>query len=212
MYKYILLDWDGCLAKTLDLWLNAYLDVFEEEGIKTNVSEVVQRAFGQREKGMENLGSKDPNVSWAKVVALVEKNMTTLELYENVPILLEGLKNNNKKIALLTSSDKKTISEPIKRLRVEKYFDVILTKDDVVNRKPDPEIFLKGLERIGGNKDEAIVIGDSYHDVRGGKNAGIKTVAFYPRENEKFYARKELEIEKPDYFITDLKDLLKIVE
>jgi len=210
-YKYILFDWDGCLAKTLDVWLSAYATVFKSEGIQVTEEDIIRKAFSQREKGMEIIGSKDPVSSWAKVVDIVNQNVRNVNLYLNAERVLKEIKIASKKIGLLTSSDKQTVMPAILNNNLHKYFDVIITKDDVVNKKPDPEQINKALGILNGNKDEAIIIGDSYHDVQAGKNAGISNVMYYPEENKKFYTDEDIKKENSDFIINDLLDLVKIV-
>ncbi len=212
MYKYILFDWDGTLAKTLDVWLNTYKEIFLSEGLFPTDAEIVVNAFGQREKGMENIGSKNPSESWDKVVARVNSEIQDVPLYENATEVIAQMKIKNMKLALLTQSDKATVMPAIDKNQLAQYFDIILTKDDVVNKKPDPEIFLKALDKLGASKSETLVVGDSHHDILGGKNAGIDTVVFYPKENEKFYSILELKKGNPKYFIADLNELLRIVK
>ncbi|MBU0570099.1 HAD family hydrolase, partial [Patescibacteria group bacterium] len=155
-YKYILLDWDGCLAKTLDNWLSAYKKVFAKEGLHPTTEEVVSKAFSEREQGMVNIGSKDPNVSWSMVVDEVNKNISNVKLYKGAKTVLDALKKQKKKMALHTSSDRKTVIPQLKNHHLLKYFDTILTRDDVVNRKPNPEVLQKALKEIGGTTHQAI--------------------------------------------------------
>ncbi len=55
--------------------------------------------------------------------------------------------------------------------------DMRITALDVVNGKPDPEPYLKGLQKSGAEKNNVIVIENAPLGVRAGKNAGMFTVA-----------------------------------
>jgi pyrophosphatase PpaX len=209
-FKYILFDWDGCLVMTLHVWLNAYREVFKIEGLYPTDEEIVAKAFSQREKGMENIGSIDPNASWAKVVQIVNKDVINVPFYDGVMEMLENLKKDGIKMALLTQSDRGTIMPVIEKRNLNKYFEIILTKDDVANKKPDPEIVLMAMEKMGAKNNETLIVGDSYHDIQCGKNAGIKTCAYYPPENEKFYTIEEIKKENPDYLIRNFSELSRV--
>ena len=52
-----------------------------------------------------------------------------------------------------------------------------VTANDVKKGKPDPEPYLKGLEKAGVEADEAFVIENAPLGVKAGKGAGILTVA-----------------------------------
>ena len=61
----------------------------------------------------------------------------------------------------------------LKDSRFENYFDVIITGEDIEKTKPNPEIFLKALERLNIEPKKAIVIEDSIAGIKAAKNAGI---------------------------------------
>jgi len=213
-FNYILFDWDGCLSKTLDIWLDAYKKVVIKRGIdisKMSDFEFVEKSFGKWAQGFANLGVTDPDQAYKEAIDITMRNYANAELYSSAEEVLIELKNKGKKIALLTSAYRSWIEKPLKLYNLEHYFDAILAKDDVIKGKPDPEIVIKALEIIKGNVDESLIIGDSDLDIKAGKAAGIKTVIFYPPENERFYKRQELEEENPDYLITNFQELLKIV-
>jgi mannitol-1-/sugar-/sorbitol-6-phosphatase len=54
--------------------------------------------------------------------------------------------------------------------------DVLVTADDVVNGKPDPEPYLKGAERLGFAPAECLVIEDAPAGIEAGRAAGMKVI------------------------------------
>ncbi|MGB5818426.1 MAG: HAD family phosphatase [Saonia sp.] len=56
-------------------------------------------------------------------------------------------------------------------------FDLILTRDDVNEGKPDPEIYLKAKSRLDLNSEECLVIEDSVNGIKAGLNAGMHVFA-----------------------------------
>ena len=86
------------------------------------------------------------------------------------------------------------------------YFDEIVISGDFGRGKPDPTIFEHALERMGLNKDEAIMVGDNLMtDVLGASRAGIKTVWINRHDKE----RNEV---VPTYEITHLEQLFPILD
>ena len=59
---------------------------------------------------------------------------------------------------------------------MEGMFDVIITGDDVIKPKPDPEGLLKALSILEVKNSEAIYIGDSDADVVAGVQANVFTI------------------------------------
>lgn len=75
-------------------------------------------------------------------------------------------------------------------------FHIIVTGDEVMHGKPDPEIFLTAAKRLGVDPKECIVMEDSYAGVRAGKAAG-SAVFMIPdqaplREEDRPYITREL--------------------
>ena len=58
------------------------------------------------------------------------------------------------------------------------YFRFILSGEDFVHSKPDPEIYNKAAELLGLEKEGLMIIEDSLHGVMAGKASGIFTVAY----------------------------------
>lgn len=213
-YKYILFDWDGTSAKTLDIWLNLYKELSQK--YKVDISsltdlDLVGKAFGKFVKGFENLGFKNPVEACDEAWAMVDERVRNVEIYPNIKEVLEKLKMDGKRMALHTSSNRNMLYPAIINTNLEKYFEIILTKDDVKNGKPDPEVILKEIDFFKAKPDECLIVGDSDGDIKAGNNAGVDTVLFYPESHKKFYREEFLMKEKPTYVIHDLLELLGVV-
>jgi pyrophosphatase PpaX len=209
---YILLDWDGTLAKTLDVWLDTYKEVVNERGIEiTDELDFVEKTFGKWEKGLENIGINDPVIAFKEVLEKGEKKMLQVELYPNAELVLKELKKKDKKLAIITSSYRHLIEPTLKKYAFKDYFDLVITKDETEVGKPDPWIVNTSLKYLSGTKEKALIIGDSDHDILTGHNSGICSVLFSPEHNTKFYRKEFLMKHNPDYVISDLIELVDII-
>ncbi|MBK5133868.1 HAD-IA family hydrolase [Candidatus Bathyarchaeota archaeon] len=56
--------------------------------------------------------------------------------------ILEALKGQVK-LALASMNNKAVIKKHLKMCRLEKYFDVVLSSDEIIEPKPSPDIFMK---------------------------------------------------------------------
>jgi len=95
------------------------------------------------------------------------------------------------------------VIEELKRLEFRKYFRAIVTALHVEKPKPFPDALLIAAEKLGVPINECAVVGDSIVDLQAGKSAGAKTVAVLSG----LFSQKELEKEKPDLIIKDIKSL-----
>ena len=173
--------------------------------------EIVEKSFGTWAKGLSDLGIKEADKVYEEAKLIVDEKVKTVELYQNIKETLDQLVNKGKKLALHTSSTRNMLYPAIVSNDLEKYFRIILTRDDVKNGKPDPEVILKEMDFLNASPSECLIVGDSDGDMKTGKNAGVDTVLFYPESHKKFYRKEFLVNDNPDYVITDLLELVNLV-
>ena len=70
-------------------------------------------------------------------------------------------------------SHREQANKVLKIIELEDHFDCIITRDEVNNAIPDPEIYLDMLEKLKVNKKEAIIIEDSVSGIKAALAAGI---------------------------------------
>lgn len=104
----------------------------------------------------------------------IKKNGVPLK--EGVNELIDYLKENDYKIALATSSDREKAEYLLELVKIKEKFDYIICGNDIVNSKPNPEIFLKAAENLKVEPKECIVIEDSKFGVKAAVNAGMKAI------------------------------------
>lgn len=208
-YNNILFDWDGCLAKTLGVWMNAYKIVYAQYRVYPTELEIAHH-FGDWESP-KYFGITDIKNCINKLDELASSELKKVPLYEGAKELLYKLQSE-KRLALLSSSPRDIIREAVKYNKVKDYFEVILTGEDVVNHKPHPEMIEKGLKLLGGNKEEAIMIGDSRKDLEAANNANIDSILVYPKNHSIYYKFEELKTYKPTYIVSSLKEIYKFIK
>ena len=57
------------------------------------------------------------------------------------------------------------------------YFQSVVTREDVVSVKPDPELYVASIKRLGTAAERAVAIEDSLNGVTAAKRAGMFCVA-----------------------------------
>ena len=88
--------------------------------------------------------------------------------------IVDAFKENGIKIALATSSglDRCEILFGNAGIDYKEIFDAIITKEEVENGKPNPEVFLKAAEKLGVNSKKCVVLEDSILGIQAAHNAG----------------------------------------
>lgn len=128
--------------------------------------------------------------------------------FDGVSETLRLLKTAGMKMAIVSTKKKDMVMRGLGLLDVEGVFDEVIAMDDVVKTKPDPEPILLALNRLGATADEALMIGDNYHDIVGGQNAGVRTAGVaWSAKGEEF-----LQSFNPDFMLQHISDLLHMVK
>ena len=210
-YDYFLLDWDGNLAQTLDIWLEACRIAFENKGLQLTDTEIAA-SFGAVVEHLVRWGVKDIDATVEEMDRLAKQKLLNVTLYPDVLEVLEGLKSADKKLALITTSVHENIEHLLDKHHISHFFDVVIAGDDVRHHKPHPEPLEKALQRLGvHDKNQAVMIGDSDKDLGAATNAEIDSILFYPPEHRKFYDLGKLKQLHPTYIVSDFREVLRAI-
>ena len=88
-----------------------------------------------------------------------------IEVKKGLYDLLEYLKKNHIKMAVASSTRYKRVLSNLKSIKVDHYFDAIIGGDQIKHGKPAPDIFLKAVELLGVNEEDALVLEDSRNGI-----------------------------------------------
>lgn len=127
--------------------------------------------------------------------------------FEGVFETVESLHKMGYKLGIVTTKLRGTVNMGLKLTKLDQFFDVVVTLDDVKNAKPDPEPIEKALALLGSSPEETIMVGDNHHDILAGQNAGTKTAGVAWSLKGIDY----LQSFKPDYMLHSMNDLLTIL-
>lgn len=204
-YKYILFDWDGCLAKTLEVWLQAYKDALSRRQLFPGDTEIAHH-FGDWSIG-SYFGVKDAEAFNIEAVAWARKELAHVELYEGAYNLLVALREQNVPMALLSSGSRDIIESGIEHNNLADVFDLIITGDDTVNHKPHPEVIETALRHFKAIPNEAVMVGDSNKDIGAAQNAGVDSILVYPDSHKLFYDFNHLKSLNPTFIVSSLLEI-----
>ena len=91
--------------------------------------------------------------------------------------LLRVASDSGCRTALATMSYRKEALHVLRSLDIEQSLDVVLTREDVENAKPDPEIYLLAAQKLEVQPQDCLVLEDSPNGVRAGVAAGMNVIA-----------------------------------
>jgi phosphoglycolate phosphatase len=93
--------------------------------------------------------------------------------YEGARELLEQLTHAGVRTAVCTNKDEKSARRILSHLELMPPVEDVAGPDTFGIQKPDPAHVLRLLERMGVLPQSAILVGDSIHDVKTARAAGI---------------------------------------
>jgi phosphoglycolate phosphatase len=133
-----------------------------------------------------------------------EDALTRWALRSGVKDFLNTIKAKGIRTGLVSNVGGKTIAKALSKLNLAEFFDVVLSRNDVMNLKPNPEGLNLAVEKLGMSKDSVILLGDSLDDINAARNAGIRIMIITDGENLK----EDILAAQPDHVIQGYEELL----
>ena len=177
--KAVIFDMDGVIFDTEMVYLSVWSKVFEKYGYKMtkdiyasvlgtgreNVKKVFLDEFGNQLPIDNMYIEKDENLAMA-----IEEGVP---LKPGVYEILKYLKDKDFKVALATSALSERAFKQLRQAKVESFFNAVVCRDEVIETKPNPEIFLKAAKKLMVEPEECIVIEDSSAGIEAAFKAGM---------------------------------------
>jgi HAD superfamily hydrolase (TIGR01509 family) len=214
MVKAVIFDWDGTLADTKRAVAQSFQKVLRKTGCLVS-DEFIERRMGIGTKKTLEQALEECNVRFDDVMLenlaiekiRIQANLTEIvSLFDGAIELLEELQGRIK-IALATMSSRKVVCKLLSEKRIGGYFDAVVSADEIVKPKPDPEVFFISATKLGLKPEDCVVVEDSVFGVRAAKAAKMMCIAV----SSGAYSREELEEENPDLMIDSLVEKARVL-
>lgn len=212
--RTIVFDLDGTLIDSLGLILASYRHTMEAHLGRRMPDELWVRGMGTPLAVQMLEFAKDEREAAAMVRTYQDHNLANhdrlVRSYPGVRQAVDELRECGSILAIATS--KRAVATRL-GLRScgfpEDWFAGIVTADDVERPKPDPEPVLRALALAGEtDPSRAVYVGDSVHDMRAGRAAGVATAAVLWGPN----SRDTLAPTEPDLWVETPSDLAAVLE
>ncbi|MGG3467956.1 pyrophosphatase PpaX [Neobacillus pocheonensis] len=205
----ILFDLDGTLIDTNELIIATYLHTLEKYYPSRFQREDVIPFIGPTLH--ESFGSIDPDLVEEMILEYRAFNIANhdelVTEFVGVSETVQTLKEKGYKLGVVTTKRHDVTMKGLRLMGLDKYFEVIVAYDHVSKTKPDPEPIFKALEQLDSTPEETIMVGDNYHDILAGKNAGTVTAGCaWSIKGREYIAKYE-----PDFILENMADLLSIL-
>lgn len=204
-YKAVIYDWDGCLIRSLPVWIEAYKRTLKKVGIKATSAEII-KVLGNWE-APKLLGHPDLELANKLILGYVHASIYDVPFYPDVLTTIMTIRDRKLNVFIVTSTRRETTQLTKAFKEVENLIDFAVFADDVKKHKPDPEAINLILKKFKLKKADVLMVGDSDKDILAARNAGIDSLWFAPTENETIHDYNYLESLAPTGRVTSHKEL-----
>jgi HAD superfamily hydrolase (TIGR01509 family) len=181
MIRAIFWDNDGVLVDTEKLYFQATRELLQRAGV--TLTEALFRRISLQEGRSAFDLALEKGVSQRQIDRLhEERNRRYTELVEEGVRILDGVEETLAKLsgrvlqAIVTSSRRSHFDAIHAGTGLRSHFDFILTREDYLLSKPDPEPYRLAVTRSGFRPEECLVVEDSERGLRAAFAAGIRCI------------------------------------
>ena len=207
-FDAFIFDIDGTLTSTNQLIFDSFNFIAEKYLDRTFTDEEIIDLFGPTEdvilKEWCNEKFEEAKVDYYNYY---RENHSIAQLYPGIKEILQLLKSKNIPLGIFTGKGREASMITLKYLGVHKYFDLIVTGDDVNNHKPSAEGILKFVNHCNLIPEKVLMIGDSVSDVKAAQDAGVKIASALWDS----YGHDKVKLMCSDYYFNSVEELNKFL-
>ncbi len=194
--KAVLFDFNGVIINDESIHHKSLEELLLSENLSLQGRELWQVSVGQSDRTClrEILKLRGRFVTDEYLDKLVVKKasiyrqrlqqLVTLPIYPEVIQFIDKLHVSGYKLAVVTGSVRSEAELVLKQAEIDRYFDTVVTGDDISESKPDPEGYLLAVTRLNQLNSalhllpsECLAIEDTFSGIQSAKSAGIQVVA-----------------------------------
>ena len=185
--KAVLFDMDGVLIDARDWHYQALNRSLSHFGYHIDEDAHLMTYDGLPTKVKLNMLSKARSlpVGLHPIISELKQKYTIEIAYQNIRPsfnhrkVLSYLKRNNYKLAVCSNSIRSTIMAFLKLSRIDNFFDLIISNEDVELPKPSPDMYIKSMNIFGVEPSQTLIFEDSEHGIEAAlqSNANLCRIA-----------------------------------
>jgi len=182
MVKALLCDMDGTLLDSNDLHAECWQRCLETFGIHVTAGEVKRQIGKGGDQMLPVFVDKARLAEIEEPLNACKKKLWNAEYMDKVaPFpqareLMEAIADAGIRIAMASSAGKEELDQYLNIVGIAGLIDKKTTSDDAEKSKPEPDIFLAALGKLGLPPEQTIALGDTPWDAQSAGRAGVRTI------------------------------------
>lgn len=180
-YKAFLFDLNGTMINDMPYHVKAWYRILNDFGAKISMERTKEECYGKNHELLERIfpgrftRKEKDEISLEKERQYQQSFRPHLQLLPGLHEFLQQTYDAGIKMAIGSAAIQFNIDFVIDNLGIRKYFDALISADDVQISKPDPETYLKGAHQLNIEPSQCLVFEDAPKGVESALNAGMKT-------------------------------------
>jgi len=194
----LVFDWDGTLADSAQLGLEAFQKTFAELGVAFPLDIYEANYSPNWYSTYRALGLPENQWDRADALWLQHYGEETAPLIEGVGETLGTLHANGYRLGVVTSGSHSRVTREIELSVLNGLLDTVVCNEHIVNKKPHPEGLELALQRMNSQPEVTAYVGDAPEDIEMGKRGNVFTVGVrsnYPSSSRLLSAEPHLYLE-----------------
>lgn len=182
--KFAIFDMDGTLINSMDYWCNLGREYLYKYGITENIEDILEevgtktmsqgsKLFADNFDGLPGV----PEIISELRTMIADHYKKDVVTKPGVIEYLEALHNQGVRMCLASATDVNLVVLVMRRLGIDKYFEFMLSCEEIGKGKDEPDIYLEAARRLGCKPEEAAVYEDVFYSANTAKKAGFYTIA-----------------------------------
>ncbi len=188
----IIFDMDGVLTDSMKYHIKSWNYAFNQFNIFPSNEDFALLEGMSYKETIEHISKKynvELNQNEKDKIYSIKKNKLSeifhFEIYPLIPEFIDFLKKQNLKLALVSGANKEFVNNILNQF-FKNDFEIIITGNDVNHGKPNPEPYLKAIDKLGCKIDTIIVIENAPLGIQSAKKAKLLTLALTTTLDEKY--------------------------
>jgi HAD superfamily hydrolase (TIGR01509 family) len=180
----VIFDMDGVLTDSEPLINSAAIAMFKEKGLVVQPEDFLPFVGTGEDRYIGGVAEKyqfaldlpaAKRRTYEIYLALVPRELRS---FPGATELVNACRQNGLRIAVASSADGVKIEANLRQIGLPpETWDAIVVGEEVINKKPAPDIFLSAAARLGLSASQCVVIEDAVNGVEAAKAAGMRCVA-----------------------------------
>lgn len=205
--RAVLFDLDGTLIDSIGLIVDAMHHAFEafdgevpdDSAWMSGIGTPLYKQLARYARSPEELEVLRERYRAYQVI----HHDNVIKAYPGAVDVLANLHARGIVMGIVTSKGDQLAHRGIELTNLAQYLPVVIGADSVTKHKPEPEPVLLALERLGVAAGQALMMGDSPHDISSGNAAGVRTIGALWGP----FTREQIAVAKPTYWMNNIREL-----